>query len=584
MNDYNHEEDENQQQEEIQSDINNDNKSSTNLDLSLDISKSKKEISLIRFADSTKPLPASPLHVSISPRSKYHTNHSHSSTLEDITNEEHQEQHQTLYNSSSLPSEAKNITTHFKNFSTTPESSPSAPSPFDHFDESHGGNNNNCTDDGSITSQPIMDLAADVKKEAQHTFKYFIVIITLHTGKQNHIQISLDLSSSVSSIIQEILEISEGEKPIQDWEYGLFIPQFKEDVRIPASEVENFKKQNHSSNSIHSEGFWLSNDSSLQSSLTLCECKSPVLFVKPRDTPREILVKVLPPIEMQLSATQPTCTDNNNNNHNSNINHTNDNSADHVTKRINSNSNDVESNSMEFNDIEFKVANIGVATMVFSTKCTVGEAVKSICRTIADYNIYKNLGNHNNNNDHNNNNNNINNNNSNDDDSISLTPCINAEDGCLTWDSYATPLDKNSLLFTNFQEQQNVKNPSEPTTDMKLHFYFHESDIPQDGTSTGTTEDSSTSTTNPSSTTDNQVAYDASLSPGEEEMVRAQLLKASEIILQQPQLLEGEKIICRLMNVVFLCPPHPKTNGTIFITNYQFIFLSTDRSSYVSKK
>lgn len=427
---------------------------------------------------------------------------------------------------------------------------------------------NTLTEDDIKSVQPLIELTNDTKKEQHHTYKHFIAIITLHTGKETHIHISLDLSCSVSSTIQKILQIchlKESQKkkkksnnntptyPKSDWEYGLYIPQFKEDVRIPISELEHFQAQMDTQNTYdHDEreqGFWLTNDSTLESSLSLVECKSPVLFVKPRDTPREILVKVMPPIEMMLPSPTPMDMKQN-------------------TYDIDQASNTTIIEPAEYNDIELKVANIGVATMIFSSsKCTVEEAIKSICRTVVDYKYkYPNYHPHDM---------------SNSNDSIadittsspSHSHSINPNDACLLWDGNKSPFPSHSLLFTNLHEQ-NSKNSKEPA-DMKLYFYFHEKDIPQDVTSSS----SGTETPMGPSITGNT---EQPLSTYEEEMVRAQLMKASEIIMQQPYLLTGEIILGRLCNVVFSCPPHPRTNGTLFITNFQVIFLSTDRSSYVS--
>lgn len=48
----------------------------------------------------------------------------------------------------------------------------------------------------------------------------------------------------------------------------------------------------------------------------------------------------------------------------------------------------------------------------------------------------------------------------------------------------------------------------------------------------------------------------------------------------EPTLLEGEKILQRADNVVHYLPPKGKTVGRLYLTNYQIIFLSYDKSSY----
>jgi hypothetical protein len=44
---------------------------------------------------------------------------------------------------------------------------------------------------------------------------------------------------------------------------------------------------------------------------------------------------------------------------------------------------------------------------------------------------------------------------------------------------------------------------------------------------------------------------------------------------------EGEQILQRADNVVHYLPPKGKTVGRLYLTNYQIIFLSYDKSSYV---
>jgi hypothetical protein len=70
------------------------------------------------------------------------------------------------------------------------------------------------------------------------------------------------------------------------------------------------------------------------------------------------------------------------------------------------------------------------------------------------------------------------------------------------------------------------------------------------------------------------------------EVMDADLLQAKFAKFESsvsPDLIAGERVISTFYNTTFCCSPYPKTKGTLYLTNYQLIFQSSDKSTYVGQ-
>ena len=192
------------------------------------------------------------------------------------------------------------------------------------------------------TEKSPTHLVVHEEEEEIVILRHFIVLFSSPQGEK-HLSISIDINSSVFSAIQRILEVAKARKiyPSQgSTEFGLFLPSFAPD-RILTQDQPTLEESSQKAIS----GGWANNDLPLSQAIILTEFTAPILFIQPRDTPRKILLHILPPADVGLSQPNPT----------------------------------------RFRTFEVSLPQTGEAIMVANSSCTVAQAILSIRNIIQLY-------------------------------------------------------------------------------------------------------------------------------------------------------------------------------------------------------
>lgn len=343
-----------------------------------------------------------------------------------------------------------------------------------------------------------------VKKDItkpNHILRQFFVILSTMNGKESHLSVRLDISKSVFLIIQDILNCTfpnlHNSSNSNYIEYGLFVPKFQDDNHVTEEDAKNtlicIETQ--------LDGYWMNNDLTLENALSLMEIQSSILFIKPRTTPREILLHLSP-------STNPSC-------------------CEHKMAIIN-------------------IDDIGVVMTVFSNTSIVEDALDSVKETIRMY-LPSSI-----------------------DDNTELYFYLEEK---------KLFLDNDSLLSSYYKGTDQ---------EIKLKFLFDKSEIlnlstPLDDTRLDNRLDNIINDDTSKSIDNNSISNSFSMTEEQERELQEQIQRIASQSFE-PILINGEKILATYNQVVFSSPPQQKSRGMLFLTNFQLIFYSGERSTYLHGK